>query len=122
MSSIKAIKAVGKLGDDLRMARLRRGMSLADLAERVGASERSMQRLEKGDMGVRIGLLAEVMAVLGAIERVADLSDWRNDDIGQAKAQEKLPKRGRSLRRGTGRGPSHKTPPSGPSDPDGMGF
>ena len=75
MSSIKGKKAVAKLGEDLRMARLRRGMSIADLAERVGSSERTLMRMEKGDTGVRIGLLAEVMAVLDARQAQSGLAE-----------------------------------------------
>lgn len=122
MPSIKARKAVEKLGGDLRMARLRRGMSMADLAERTASSERTVMRLEKGDPGVRIGLVAEIMAVLGALDRLEDLMDWRRDDIGQALAQEKLPKRARSLPKAKRPDLANSKPRSEPSDPDGVGF
>lgn len=104
------------------MARLRRGMSMADLAERTGSSERTLLRLEKGDPGVRIGLVAEIMAVLGSLDRLVNLMDWRNDDIGHALAQEKLPKRARSSSKARATMPVEGKPPTGTSDPDGVGF
>jgi transcriptional regulator with XRE-family HTH domain len=122
MPSVKGRRAVEKLGEDLRMARLRRGMSMADLAERTGSSERTLMRLEKGDPGVRIGLVAEIMAVLGSLDRMENLMDWRHDDIGQALAQEKLPKRARSSPKAPRRTQSEGKSRSGPTDPDGVGF
>ena len=122
MSSIKGKRAIEKLGEDLRMARLRRGMSMADLAERTGSSERTLMRLEKGDPGVRIGLVAEIMAVLGSLDRLVNLMDWRHDDIGQALAQEKLPKRARSSSKARPTAPNDGKSSSGSSDPDGVGF
>lgn len=104
------------------MARLRRGMSMADLAERTGSSERTLMRLEKGDPGVRIGLVAEIMAVLGSLDRMENLMDWRHDDIGQALTQEKLPKRARSSPKAPRRTQSEGKSRSGPTDPDGVGF
>lgn len=122
MSSIKARKAVEKLGGDLRMARLRRGMSMADLAERTGSSERTLMRLEKGDLGVRISLVAEIMAVLGTLNQLEDLMDWRRDDIGHALAQEKLPKRARSSPKEKRPDAADSKSQTGTSNPDGVGF
>lgn len=122
MPSVKGRRAVKKLGEDLRAARLRRGMSMADLAERTGSSERTLMRLEKGDPGVRIGLVAEIMAVLGSLDRLAYLMDWRRDDIGHALAQERLPKRGRSSPKARPAAPADGKAQSGPPNPDGVGF
>ncbi|MDI1326982.1 MAG: helix-turn-helix transcriptional regulator [Brevundimonas sp.] len=96
MSSPKSRPAIERLGRDIRGARLRRGMTVADLAIRAGASPSTLARLEKGDVGVALGTLADVLVVLGLIERLADLIDIRNDDLGLALAGEQTPKRGRS--------------------------
>ena len=93
MGSPKSHLALEQLGHDLRGARLRRGMAIADLAVRTGTSASSVARLEKGDSGVGIGTLADV---LGLLDRLADLIDIRKDDLGLALAAERQPRRGRS--------------------------
>lgn len=70
MGSPKSRAALERLGRDLRGARLRRGIAIADLAVRAGTSASSIARLEKGDPGVGIGTLADVLVVLGLLRRV----------------------------------------------------
>ncbi|GAB6969000.1 MULTISPECIES: helix-turn-helix domain-containing protein [Komagataeibacter] len=96
MGSPKSRAALERLGRDLRGARLRRGIAIADLAARAGTSASSIARLEKGDPGVGIGTLADVLVVLGLLDRLADLIDIRKDDLGLALAAERQPRRGRS--------------------------
>jgi transcriptional regulator with XRE-family HTH domain len=97
MASPKAKSALERLGSDVRSARLRRGIAVADLAVRAGTSPSSIARLEKGDAGVAMGTLADVMVVLGLVDRLAELIDVRKDDLGLALAAEHLPRRGRSF-------------------------
>lgn len=97
MSSPKTRIALERLGHDVRGARLRRGMTVTDLAARAGTSQSTIARLEKGDPGVAIGTLADTLVVLGLIERLASLIDIRNDDLGLALAAERTPRRGRSF-------------------------
>ncbi|MGV9006056.1 MAG: helix-turn-helix domain-containing protein [Brevundimonas sp.] len=125
MSSPKSKPALERLGRDIRGARLRRGMAVADLAIRAGASPSTLARLEKGDAGVALGTLADVLVVLGLIERMADLIDIRNDDLGLALVGEQTPKRGRTVgsmhrrKRATGTGSSVT---EDIVDPDGAAF
>jgi len=97
MSSPKSKIAVERLGRDVRGARLRRGIAVSDLAVRAGTSPSTIARLEKGDPGVAIGTLADVLVVLGLVERLSDLIDIRKDDLGLALTAERLPRRGRSF-------------------------
>lgn len=97
MGSPKTKLALERLGQDVRNARLRRGIAVADLAVRAGTSPSSIARLERGDPGVAIGTLADVLLVLGLLERLADLIDVRKDDLGLALAAEQGPRRGRSF-------------------------
>ncbi len=97
MSSPKSKFALARLGHDVRGARLRRGIAMADLAVRAGTSSSTVARLEKGDPGVGIGTLADVLVVLGLVERLADLIDLRKDDLGLALVAEHMPRRGRSF-------------------------
>ena len=96
MGSPKTKPALERLGHDLRAARLRRGIAVADLAVRAGTSPSSISRLEKGDPGVGIGTLGDVLVALGLIERLADLVDVRKDELGLALASEQGPQRGRT--------------------------
>jgi transcriptional regulator with XRE-family HTH domain len=96
MGSPKTRTALARLGKDIRSARLRRGIAVADLALRAGTSPSSITRLEKGDPGVGIGTLADILVVLSLVDRLADLVDIRKDELGLALAVEQLPQRGRS--------------------------
>ncbi len=53
--------AIEKLGADLAVARLRRKESLKTWAQRMGVSIPTLQRLEAGDPGVGIGILATAL-------------------------------------------------------------
>ena len=96
MSSPKSISALERLGQDVRSARLVRGMSVADLAMRADTSASSITRLEKGDRGIGIGTFADILVVLGLVERLGDLIDIRKDDLGLSLVATHIPKRGKS--------------------------
>ena len=125
MGSLKSKSALERLGQDIRGARLRRGMAVSDMAARAGTSPSTVARLEKGDPGIAIGTLADMLVVLGLVERLADLIDIRKDDLGLALAAERLPRRGRSfattLRRQKAREDAAKDK-ADVVDPDGAAF
>jgi transcriptional regulator with XRE-family HTH domain len=125
MGSPKSKSALYRLGQDVCGARLRRRITVADLAVRAGTSPSTVARLEKGDPGVAIGTLADVLVVLGLAQRLADLIDIRKDDLGLALIAERLPRRGRSfattLRRQKAKvNTTHDEPDV--VDPDGVAF
>lgn len=123
MGSPKSIAAVRRLGRDVRSARLRRGIAIADLAVRAGTSPSTVARLEKGDPGVAIGTLADILVVLGLVERLADLIDIRKDDLGLALIAEHLPRRGRSFTTKLRRQKANAAPAATDVvDPDGAAF
>lgn len=126
MSSPKSKFALARLGEDLRAARLRRDIARADLALRAGTSASTIARLEKGDPGVGIGTLADVLVALGLIQRLADLVDVRHDELGLALAAEKLPQRGRTfastLRRQRKKDETKTTSSGDEVNPDGVAF
>ncbi len=53
--------AIEKLGADLAVARLRRKESLKTWAQRMGVSVPTLQRLEAGDPGVGVGIVATAL-------------------------------------------------------------
>lgn len=86
-------RAVEKLGADLSLARRRRRMSQASLAERIGASLNTVKRLENGDPRVPLHFLARTLHVFGDIDKLAQLMDTSEDQIGLILMDEQLPKR-----------------------------
>src|SRR5437868_2108028 len=69
------------LGERLRLARLRRRISLTDLATRVGATRITLARLERGDLSASLGLLVRLLSVLGLEADLDQLA--RDDELGQ---------------------------------------
>jgi transcriptional regulator with XRE-family HTH domain len=53
------------LGQNLRLARLRRKFSAQQVAQRANISRNTLHTIEKGSAGTSIGLYLQVMAVLG---------------------------------------------------------
>jgi transcriptional regulator with XRE-family HTH domain len=86
-------RALLKLGGDLRDARRRRRIPMALLAERARISRTTLTSVEKGNPSVSMGIYATILFVLGMTDRVADLADPRNDSVGLALAEARLPQR-----------------------------
>lgn len=93
VNSVSARRALEALGANIKTARLKRRISVKGFAERIGVSESTVARLEKGDDGVSIGTLAMACLVLGEIDRVSDFLDPGSDDTGLLLDRESLPKR-----------------------------
>ena len=90
---VPALRAMSKLGEDVRDARLRRRIPMALLAERASISRTTLANIENGEPGVSIGNYARALFSLGLIDRLADLADARHDEVGLAIEREQLPKR-----------------------------
>ena len=72
-----ARRQIQKLGDNIKMARLRRSLSLRAVAQRAGISLNTVVAIEKAESGVSIGAVANVLHCLGLAE---DLSLVAKDD------------------------------------------
>ena len=95
-------RAIRKLGNDISLARRRRHISQASLAERMGASLSTIRRMEKGDARVPIHFFARALHVFGEISALERLLDTAKDDIGLTLMDEQLPKRVRKKRNPSG--------------------
>lgn len=84
------------LGVRLRLARRRRGISIAEMAARVVASRPTISRLEHGDLAVSTALLVRYLEVLGLASDIALIAE--RDEAGAAIADQRLgrPRRPRS--------------------------
>jgi len=124
VSSLNARRALEALGTNIKTARLKRRISVKGFAERIGVSESTVIRLEKGDDGVSIGALAMACLVLGELDRISDFLDAGSDDTGLLLDRETLPKRIDDKRK-PGPPTSNKDQPAPASDADdeeGVGF
>lgn len=86
-------RSLAKLGSDLAIARRKRGLTVAAVAERMGVSKGTYLRVEKGDPSVRLGIYAMALFVLGFGDAFRDLVDASKDDVGLMLDEERLPKR-----------------------------
>lgn len=86
-------RALAKLGDDIRTARLRRRISATLMAQRAFITRTTLGKVEKGDPGVSLGIYATVLYILGMASRLEELVDVKNDALGLQLDEERLPKR-----------------------------
>lgn len=93
MSSPSVRRALRALGANLKTARLKRRIGLADFAERIGVSKSTVIRLEKGDEGVSIGTLTMACLVLGELDQISGFLDPGSDHAGLLMEKDALPKR-----------------------------
>ena len=93
------VRALRKLGHDIRDARLRRRIPVAILAERASMSRTTLHKVEKGDPTASAGSYAIVLFTLGMADRLADVADPRHDSVGRELEEEHLPQRIRLPRR-----------------------
>lgn len=90
---IPVVRALRKLGHDIKDARRRRRLAMAIVAERASLSKPTLIRLERGDPSVSMGAYATVLFVMGMVDRLSDLADARNDAVGLQLEEENLPQR-----------------------------
>jgi transcriptional regulator with XRE-family HTH domain len=121
MGSLRAKRALEELGQNIRRARLARRLAMSDMAVRAGVSEKTIQRLERGDPGVGIGKLSSVLAALGAPSALGNLLAPEKDVIGLSRTLEAVPKRGKSYAKRPASEPS-RSMPDGAEDDEGVGF
>ena len=86
-------KALRKLGQDIRKARLRRRITMELMAQRAAISRTTLTKVEKGDASVCLGIYTSVLFVLGLVSNLANLLDGNNDELGHILEDENLPRR-----------------------------
>ncbi len=86
-------RAMRKLGQDIRDARLRRRIPTELMAERASISRMTLYKAENGAVNVSMETYATILFVLGMIDRVSNLADAGEDTIGRQLDEERLPKR-----------------------------
>lgn len=106
-----------KLAADIRVARLRRGLTAEQVAGSISVHRSTYGRLEAGDLGVSIGLYAATVYALGLGLPFGDLADPHNDEEGQALDLARLPKRVRRDPANSVRRPRRSIPTTRSAEP-----
>jgi transcriptional regulator with XRE-family HTH domain len=86
-------RSLAKFGADLRIARRRRHLTVAMMAERLGVAKSTYLRAERGDPTVSLGVYAMALFVLGLGDALGVLVDSSRDERGLLLDEERLPKR-----------------------------
>ena len=86
-------RALVAAGDDLALARRRRGLSTASMAERAGISKKTLYRLEQGDPGVSWGAVVRVLNILNLLPELNKALNTTNDALGLALMNKAVGKR-----------------------------
>lgn len=84
------------LGDNIRMARLRRNLSMRLVCDRASISRATLWQVEKGSPSVAIGIYAAVLHALDGGDKEL-LKVMREDEMGRTiqDLNIRVPKRGR---------------------------
>lgn len=87
-------RSLTKFGRDIEIARRKRQLTLAMMAERLGVSMNTYVRVEKGNPSVSVGIYAMALFALGLGNVFGDLVDPKKDDQGLILDEQRLlPKR-----------------------------
>lgn len=73
--------ALERLGGNLRIARERRGESFRSWASRMEISSPTLQRMEKGDPSVSMGIYATALWLTGQLEALGELASPTTDEL-----------------------------------------
>jgi transcriptional regulator with XRE-family HTH domain len=84
-----------QLAERLRIARKRRGWTIAETAAKAGLNRNTLSALELGKPGVAIGAYVSVLWVLGLDRTLDGIADPDEDTHGKALELARLPQRAR---------------------------
>ena len=88
-----------RMGEQIRLARLRRHLSAELVAERAGISRITLSNIEKGSSSVAIGSYAAVLHALNGMDRDL-LLVAKDDELGRKLQDLELPTRRRAPKKG----------------------
>lgn len=70
------------VGEQIRLARLRRDLSIAQIAERAMCNELTVMRVERGTPTVSMGIYLRILYTLGLDESILCLA--KDDEVGRS--------------------------------------
>ena len=81
----KESKILEDLGENIKLARLRRKLTMEQISDRAGISRKTLWHVEKGSSHISIGVIIQVLSALGLS---GDLKNIGKDDILGRKLQD----------------------------------
>ena len=81
----KEKRILAHIGENIKLARLRRKFTTEQLANRANISRKTLWHVEKGSEHISIGFILKVLSVLGLKD---DLKDIAKDDVLGRKLQD----------------------------------
>lgn len=91
----QAQNLIEELGRNLKTARLRRNLTLQEVADKIGVSRNLVAAAERGSLSSSISLYITLLWVYDLQSNVSKLADPNKDDVGLSLSQLRLPKRSR---------------------------
>lgn len=85
------------VGEQIRLARLRRNLSVAQVAERATCSPLTVSRIEKGAPTVAMGIYLRVLYALQLDDDILSLA--KDDALGRALQDMNMPRRERASKK-----------------------
>jgi transcriptional regulator with XRE-family HTH domain len=85
-------EVVTRLGAGLRIARVRRGLTIADAAAKLGVSRLVVAAAERGKATTSIAVYASLLWAYGLLDHLSEVADPLRDEVGikLASTDEKL--------------------------------
>lgn len=74
-------KLLQAVGENIKLARLRRKLTMDQVSERAGISRPTLSSLEKGNPAVSLGIVLQVLLVLGLEKDIVLLA--KDDTLGR---------------------------------------
>ena len=80
-------QSLKRLGNDLRTARLRRNLTIRDVAEKIGTGPRAVADAEKGKASTGIAIYIALLWIYDLLEQFNEVATPEHDEVGQALAR-----------------------------------
>lgn len=92
-TSARVQRAATELGRHVAAWRKLQDLTAVQVAERANISRDTLRRLEHGDPSITMDTLLSVLRALGAMDRIVELMDPYQTDLGRSRASAALPQR-----------------------------
>ena len=75
-------QALKSLGNNLRTARLRRNLTIEQVAEKIGTGKRAVMDAEKGKLGTGAGVYVALLWIYGLLDQISEVANPAGDSEG----------------------------------------